>query len=444
MEMAINQVFAGNKRHIPHLRSRWGAAVSLAALTMITGPLVGSVAASTATSKAKVPLTVDVFAPFSGAEAAYGNFANLPGVKVGVAEINAAGGVLGHQINILTTDNLGDPADAIPIARQLLATHSNLFGIYGNPGNAALSVIPIFNAARIVEVSVSGSTSLDAARIRYFYRTFPPDVSSSAATAANALYGGHRRLAVVGLAGPDSQSAQAPIIAGFRRGGGKVVFQTFLQTGLTSYTSVLQNILGSKPDVIVLSGLDDSTSATFLTEMRQLNGLRIPLVLTSIEPDLEQAMTTALNLSDAQLGQYMTYVLPAVTSGASYNYFWSEFTKLYPGKSAPFNGYNAAMYDAVIITALAAVEAGSTNPRVFNKDMTTITADTRGAVQVHNYLQGVRALRAHKTINFVGASGQEIFNKYHWVGGSWEIVRPGANGGFVKVKLITAAQMAKL
>src|SRR5487761_996974 len=82
-------------------RTGWRvAAAGFAASLTVFG--AGTVAtASTHTGHAKAPLLIDVFAPFSGANAAYGNFANLPGVQTAVDVINQNGGVLGRQFQII-------------------------------------------------------------------------------------------------------------------------------------------------------------------------------------------------------------------------------------------------------------------------------------------------------------------------------------------------------
>ena len=424
-------------------RTGWRvAAAGFAASLTVFG--AGTVAtASTHTGHAKAPLLIDVFAPFSGANAAYGNFANLPGVQTAVDVINQNGGVLGRQFQIITTDDLGDPADAIPIANQLVATRPNLVGIFGNPGDVSLPTTRIFNAAHITEFSVSGLTQLDTLKFPYLWRTFPPDSSESVAIAASALHQGYKRMVTIFDATSDTQSSVPPLVAAFKKGGGKVVDQILAQPGLSSYATLVNQAIAAKPDVIVFD-LDDQSSATFLTEMRAVNGLKIPMIRPSQTPDWAQAVETALNISPGGLGKYFTYVQPATTSQASYQYFLSSFLKAYPSRTAPYNAYNAAMYDGVTITALAMIMSNSKDPTKFNKDIPLVTGNMRGAVQVHNYPEGVAALKKHKTINYVGASGQETFNKYHWTAGNWAITRPNSSGGLQILHVIPASVLSKL
>jgi hypothetical protein len=78
--------------------------------------------------------------------------------------------------------------------------------------------------------------------------------------------------------------------------------------------------------------------------------------------------------------------------------------------------YAIGDFDSVSIMALAMVEANSTSPRTYNAFITRVTNQSPGATVVHDYANGLAALRAGRTIQYVGASGALVFNKYHSAG----------------------------
>jgi hypothetical protein len=78
--------------------------------------------------------------------------------------------------------------------------------------------------------------------------------------------------------------------------------------------------------------------------------------------------------------------------------------------------YTIGDFDALTIMALAMVKANSTSPKDYNSHITKVTAPSSGATVVHNYADGLSALKAGKTIQYVGASGPLVFNKYHSAG----------------------------
>jgi branched-chain amino acid transport system substrate-binding protein len=65
-------------------------------------------------------ITFGVLHPFTGAYASVGE-ASLQGVTVAASEINANGGILGHKLEIVHADTLGDPVDAVPAAEHMIA-----------------------------------------------------------------------------------------------------------------------------------------------------------------------------------------------------------------------------------------------------------------------------------------------------------------------------------
>ena len=55
----------------------------------------------------------------------------MAGCWTAAGEINGTGGILGHHVTCIPTDTRGDPADAVPIVRLMLAKTSNLVGVSG-------------------------------------------------------------------------------------------------------------------------------------------------------------------------------------------------------------------------------------------------------------------------------------------------------------------------
>jgi hypothetical protein len=56
--------------------------------------------------------------------------------------------------------------------------------------------------------------------------------------------------------------------------------------------------------------------------------------------------------------------------------------------------------------------AKSVDPGTFVADIPKVTASASGATVVSTYAQGVAALKAGKTIDYVGAAGPMVFNQF--------------------------------
>ena len=86
-------------------------------------------------------------------------------------------------------------------------------------------------------------------------------------------------------------------------------------------------------------------------------------------------------------------------------------------------------------------EAHSTNPAVFNKDILGVTAPGSGKTVVYSYRAGVAALKAGKKIQYVGAGGPTIFNRWHDASGEYGVYQY-VNGKLKLVGTIPAAALA--
>jgi branched-chain amino acid transport system substrate-binding protein len=98
-------------------------------------------------------------APFSGDYSMFGDYMKF-GAQVAVDEINAAGGVLGHQLEIVTEDDACDPTNAAAAAQKLV-TAGVVASIGGYCSGSTLPTEPIFYEAGIPQIiSVANSDNL--------------------------------------------------------------------------------------------------------------------------------------------------------------------------------------------------------------------------------------------------------------------------------------------
>ena len=95
---------------------------------------------------------------------------------------------------------------------------------------------------------------------------------------------------------------------------------------------------------------------------------------------------------------------------------------------------------SVVIMALAMDAAHSTKPSVYNGYITKVTSPASGAVVVHTYAAGKAALAAGKHIQYVGAVGATVFDRWHNSGQGFAIERY-ANGKWTATELVTAAEI---
>ena len=368
------------------------AAAGLAACSSSTS----SSGSNTGASGSQSSLVVADLAPFSGPDAALGP-TYLVSCDGATTAINNAGGVLGHKLTCKGVDTRGDPADAVPATRQMFATTPNLALVIGVTSDEAASVVPVINASKMVVFGMTGQSEFDSTHFQYFYRLVPPDLEESYAMIVIAQQLGYKRIALAFGNDIGSQTFISPAISAISKAGMTLVANETLDLSASTFRTEADKIVAAHPDVILTEALGP-TDATFLSEVKQLNGGKmIPVIGTSatISPDWYKSVAAAIT-APTLASSYHADNLVTETSGPSYTPFYnaimSEKGKV--GSTGNFSTYLTApgavhLYDGINLSALAMVEAKSTVPSVYAPYIAKIGDGSPGAVVVYSFAQGV-------------------------------------------------------
>lgn len=404
------------------------------------GSTSSSSAQSSGSGSSGSRLEVAVFSPFTGPNAIYGYF-NYNGCVPAALAVNRAGGVLGHKLYCQIVDNRGEPADAVPAAQNLIATASNLAGIVDGDSGLLSATVPLFSAAHIPELSLGGDVQFDKSKYPYFWRTTPGDDQAGYALAAYIKY--ETPYTRVGAIFGNDQAAQGNVpglVNGAKNLGLKIVNQQAIALDQTTYQTEVQQLISAHPQVIVTES-DPQTAGVFLANLKQADGLA-PIVGTSgtVGNNYDKAAVSALGQA-AYEHDFVRITQFTATSGPAFD-AWKQALLASPIKNAASieTGYGPEVaYDHTIMLALAMVAAKSTDRQVFNPYIAKIT---QGSTVVHTFPEGVAALKAGKTIDFLGLEGQVTFNQYHNSGGVWSVAQPITNKSLktVSSKDIAAAE----
>lgn len=410
--------------------------VTLAAAGLLsTSAFVALPVASAASKSTKVTgtLTFGVVAPFSGSDASFGP-GHLAGCLPAVHAIAAAGGILGDR-NVVChdADTRGDPADAVPIIQQLVATTSHLVGVTGPTSDEALAVVPILNDAHIPMFAATGQPFFNTNTYPYFWRIQPPDNDVALAMALYAHKKGYTRAAAIFGTDISSSGAVPTLVKAFKALGGRIVINQSIPLDQTSYASEVARVMATHPQVIFTEA-DAQTSTTYFGELAQAHGL-VPIIGTNGTAEPTWVDPVAKAVGAANMKKYFTAATPYMAlTGPAFQAWGSAFHAVVAQEPKPAsqwldNSHAATNYDSINIMALAMQMAGSINPVVYNKDILLVSTASPGAQVVYSYAAGLRALSRGKRIQYVGATGEVAFDKYHNSPGAFEIVN--SNLGYV-------------
>jgi ABC-type branched-subunit amino acid transport system substrate-binding protein len=396
------------------------------------------------------PLVVADVAPFSGPDAALGP-TYLVSCEGTANAINKAGGVLGHKVTCTSADTRGDPADAVPAVGLLLSRTHNLSLVIGCTSDEAAAVVPIINSHKTVMFCMTGQSEFDHKFFPYFYRLVPPDLAESYAMTVIAQRLGYHRIALAFGNDIGSQTFVQPAIQAIAKAGMTMVANESLDLNATTFRTEAEKIVQAHPDAIMTEALG-SADPTLFAEIKQLNGGQmIPIIGTSaaISPTFFQEATRAVGTADF-VASFHADNLVTATSGPAYQAFTQALLavkgKVANTQTGNFNTYFTApgavhLYDGMNLAALAMVAAGSTDTAKWKPFITTIGDGVPGAVVVHSFAEGVRALKAGKKIHYIGPGGITSFDAFHDSPGIFQIDTYTASGAVQVSGGITAAQL---
>ena len=130
---------------------------------------IAALCATTATAE----ILIGVAGPMTGKEAWYGAQVER-GTAMAVADLNAAGGVLGEQVELITADDFCDPEQAVAAANKLVSD-GVIFVVGHYCSGASIPASEIYEAAGVLMISPTSSnpmlTELGRANVfRVMYR----------------------------------------------------------------------------------------------------------------------------------------------------------------------------------------------------------------------------------------------------------------------------------
>ncbi len=195
---------------------------------------------------------VGIVSSLTGPLALFGH-AGVEGARLAVAELNAAGGVLGHRVDLLVRDDTGSPDTGAREARQAIV-NDEVALLLGPVSSAVL--LPMSDVAREHRtVLISHTANSERAFVerghRYVFSVVPNTYMEGRAVAQHLARKPLRRYAVIG---PDYELGHVEAEAFERRlqelAEVEIVGRAWPKLGETDFTAHIAAILGARPDAV--------------------------------------------------------------------------------------------------------------------------------------------------------------------------------------------------
>ena len=321
----------------------------------------------------------------------------IQALKFAVSEINAAGGVGGVDIPDVVS---GDESDTAAIASQSAerVLNEDVDAIIGAAASGmSLAIIDKITGSQVVQCSGSNTapTFTGYEDDGYYFRTAPSDAMQGPVLADTIIADGYSNIALIGRADDYGKGLVDATAEALESSGATVAVKEMYDPKATNFDAVVQKAVSAKPDAVVviafeegkqiLSGLVESGLTTDKVGLYGADGLR--------NTDLPELVSK----NDPSVLSGMKGTAPASAANEEFITSLKEFAPdLKETQFAP------QVFDCVNIIALAAEQAGSTDPTEF-KDL--VGDITREGEECSSFEECKGLLDEDKDINYQGASG---------------------------------------
>jgi branched-chain amino acid transport system substrate-binding protein len=245
-------------------------------------PAATSAPAATTAPVAKETIKIGYIGALSGETAVWGQ-AGLNGLMLTAKEINANGGILGRQVEIIGLDGRGQAQDSVNALNKLIDENKVLAVIGTNFSSCNIPMAPIADAKHIPLIATAASNpkvTVDEKGVLHpysfrigFIDPFQGEVLASYAftqmKAKNAAI-------ITNIADDYSVGLSKFFESKFTTLGGKVVIKVEAQSGDNDYRAQLSKVAELKPDVIMVPWIYKDV-ALIANQAREL-GITAPMI----------------------------------------------------------------------------------------------------------------------------------------------------------------------
>jgi ABC-type branched-subunit amino acid transport system substrate-binding protein len=385
----------------------WRAAAVLASATLVLSACGGetnsgnepanseSPESSAPAAKGDGQLRIGSLLPQTG-DLAYLGPPEFAGVDLAVKDINDAGGVLGKDVQSFNADS-GDLTPDIAGASVDSLFNKNVDVIVGAASSSvSLSVIDKITGAGVVQFSPANtSPAFDTYDDKgLYFRTAPSDVLQGEVLANLAVQDGHTNVAILARQDSYGEGLAKRAKEVLEEKGATVDPYILYSADAQNFTAEVNKISSVKPDALILIGFNETTKI-------------VPqLISKGVGPQDIQLYFVDGNMSNDYKGFNLkgvkgTFPAPADVD-ASFN---DRLLEVDP--SLKDFTYGPQSYDAVMLSALAAIAAGDDSGEAIASEIVNVSKD---GTACSTFEECSKLLEDGEDINYEGVSGPVDLN----------------------------------
>jgi ABC-type branched-subunit amino acid transport system substrate-binding protein len=336
--------------------------------------------------------------PLTGAGGNYGP-SMLKAMQWVAGEINAAGGVAGRKVELVSEDDQTNPEAGVRAARKLIDV-DKVAAVMGTWASAVTTAVaPLCWESKTFLTTVSGSDTITLLPHQgYLIRTQPNTQLQGKKFADFMVSVGSKRVGILAVQAPFALPTQKIVGEELKRQGGELVAAVVYDKDKTTYRSEIDQVLRAKPDMLYLNGYTPD--------------------VTVVLKDLFKAGYTGGKIAQAYaVNQKLLGALPTEVTDGTYTIAPSPSVDSPAYKrlahalgSDDLDPYSCQTHDHISLVCLAIGHARGDASGTAVKDHVRKISQG-GGTRVDSAVDGLKLLAQGKEINFDGASGPCDFNE---------------------------------
>jgi len=221
-------------------------------------------------------IVIGEYASLTGDTASFGQSSHK-GTQMAIDEINAAGGLLGKKVKLITEDDQSKAGEAATVARKLIS-RDRVVALLGEVASSkSLEAAPIAQQSKIPMISPASTNPKVTEVGDYVFRICFIDPFQGTVMSKFALGKGWKKVAILTDVKQDYSVGLSQFFKEhFTKNGGTIVTEQSYSSRDTDFSAQLTSIRGAAPEAILASGY--YTEAGLIAKQSRQLGLTVPLL----------------------------------------------------------------------------------------------------------------------------------------------------------------------
>ncbi len=301
----------------------------------------------------------------------------IKAAELAAKEINATGGVLGKQVELVEEDDTTDAAKALERVKKMVEVDGVKIMVGGMTSGAAMALGPYVSSKSVVVVSPSATSPALASQPwkQWLFRTTPDDAFQGSVLADIIIEKGYTKLATMVQDNPYGIGLEKALVDSLTAKGwkGSQVASVHFDPAKKDYRTELDTIKSKSPDVVLAVTYAEDGIIVF----RQASEMGLDKIAwLGCDGNYGDGM-----FADAKAADFMAKALVAGTraagpSGATYDKFAAAY-KAFANKDPSV--YCDTVYDAMKMIATSINKAGKLDGTAIRTELLNLGKNYDGA-----------------------------------------------------------------